>query len=255
VTGFDQNYGDALLLELRRRVRLDTRPWWRRPRTVVAAGAIVVALGLGGTTAGALAGYIVLPGAPSITTLGTAIVQEHQGSATIDLGTRPSGATDIAFVFTCLSPGTFVFAGGASEICAQSDVPDPASGTFPLTAGQHTTTVTAPAEASWRMSLTYVNSVTTPWAINAHGQSYGVENTSGTPDLISVEATNARDGYVFRTQLADADGTSAAAGFTSPQDALDWQKRMAGKKISVPVYLSDGTTKIGEFVIDYPPSQ
>lgn len=70
--------------------------------------------------------------------------------------------------------------------------------------------------------------------------------TKGEPDLISVIATNGALGHVYRTELEDANGTTAAQEFTTPEDALAWQEARRHPTHS-PVYESDGTTQIGEF--------
>jgi hypothetical protein len=54
---------------------------------------------------------------------------------------------------------------------------------------------------------------------------------------------------VYAEELNEANGSTASESFTSPADALAWQETRKGKTYSVPVYESDGTTTIGEFVI------
>jgi hypothetical protein len=184
--------------------------------------------------------------------LGEAIVEEHRGTATVELGTAPNGATNIAVEFWCLSAGEFTLGDGSMITCDASDNESLASATLPLAEGQHSTSVSTTPDALWRLSAAYVNSTTTPWAINANGQTYGVANEHGTPDLVAVLATDGQLGYAFAAEIADADGTTAAEGFETPQEALDWQEAMAGKSIIVPVYLSDGTTRIGDFEIRFP---
>jgi uncharacterized iron-regulated membrane protein len=89
---------------------------------------------------------------------------------------------------------------------------------------------------------------TTDWPKNAQGQTYGsaAEATSpqDEPDLILAEATNGRVGYVLRTDL---EGPTP----TTPQEALSEQAAQAGKDQAIPVYLSDGTTKIGVFIVSH----
>ena len=222
-------------------------------RAIVSVVAVIAALALGGTAA-ATAGYIVLPGSPSAVALGKTIVGEHHGTATVDLGAPPTGATNIAVEFWCLTTGTFTLGDGSEVTCSAADIGSRSGATLPLAEGQHSTTVRTSVNASWRLSAAYVNSTTTPWAINGDGKSFGVANDHGTPDLIAVATTDGKCGYAFAKQIADADGSAAAAAFTSPQKALDWQKEMAGKRIIVPVYLSDGKTRIGDFVVSYPPN-
>ena len=249
--GFEPTFGSSLRTELQRRVRLAARPVWRRPRVLVTAAGVAVTLALGGTAA-ATAGLIVLPGAPNVVPLGKAVAEQHQGTSSVDLGTPPAGATNIAVEFWCLSPGNFTLGDGSVVTCDASDVGSRSVATLPLATGQHSTSVSTSNDAQWKLSAAYVNSTTTPWAVNAHGQSYGVPNSHGTPDLVAVQTTDGKDGYALATEIADANGTTAAKTFKSPQDALDWQKSMAGKTVVVPVYLSDGTTRIGDFDVVYP---
>lgn len=251
MSGFETTFGSSLRTELQRRVRLASRPMWRRPRVIAAVVGVVAALALGGTAA-ATAGLLVLPGAPTVASLGTPTTEQHRGPATVDLGAPPAGATNIAVEFWCLSAADFTLGDGSLVTCKRDDVGSRSSATLPLAVGQHSTSVSTAPGAEWRLSAAYVNSTTTPWAVNVHGQSYGVVNEHGTPDLIAVQTADGKDGYALASELAQADGTVAAKGFKNPQDALDWQKAMAGKTIVVPVYLSDGTTRIGDFDITYP---
>lgn len=104
--------------------------------------------------------------------------------------------------------------------------------------------------ASAVATLQYLTHVPTALGVNANGDTYGATgSTQGEPDLIAVIATNGQEGYVYRTDLEEADGTAAANGFTSPADALAWQEENAGNVHLIPVYESDGTTTIGEFQV------
>lgn len=120
---------------------------------------------------------------------------------------------------------------------------------IPLATGQHTITITADSAVRWTKSVTYVIQTITNWAINEQGESYGVQNANGTPDLVAVIATNGKTGYAHSADLADADGTQAATAFKNPEEALAWQRAHKGMSFSVPVYESDGTTLLGEFII------
>jgi hypothetical protein len=88
---------------------------------------------------------------------------------------------------------------------------------------------------------------------NEAGQTYGAEDENMSfedrPDLILVQATNGREGYMLRESLDDVTGANAS----SPQEALEWQRRQddAGwDRRVIPVLLSDGLTQIGVFEID-----
>ncbi len=91
------------------------------------------------------------------------------------------------------------------------------------------------------------------YAVNAHGETFGsaadASNREQEPDLIRAYATNGRLGYVRRTELEVADGTTAALSFTSPEQALAWQQERGGRSFPVPVYAEDGTTVVGEFLV------
>lgn len=90
------------------------------------------------------------------------------------------------------------------------------------------------------------------YATNAQGQTFGSAMSAVSPDtepdLILVVATNGREGYVLKAELDDANGTTAAATFKSPEEALVWQSAHTGP-VSVPVYQSDGRTPVGEFTV------
>ncbi|MFE4542246.1 hypothetical protein [Arthrobacter sp. NPDC056727] len=86
----------------------------------------------------------------------------------------------------------------------------------------------------------YVKQERTEWGINAKGETYGVESSEkGTPDLIAVIASNGVSGYVYAKELAGPAPTNlvdAAKNFSSPRPPRE-----------IPVYLSDGQTKVGTF--------
>lgn len=87
---------------------------------------------------------------------------------------------------------------------------------------------------------------------NEAGQTYGAEDDNVSfedrPDLILVQATNGRQGYVLRETLDEVTG----ANVSSPQEALEWQRRQdeAGwDRLVIPVFLSDGVIQIGVFEV------
>lgn len=97
------------------------------------------------------------------------------------------------------------------------------------------------------------------YAVNQDGLTYGSArqaNSPGTePDLIQAVATNGAEGYVLKSDLDEANGTTAAESFTSPEEALAWQVNEGAADRSIPVYRSDGVTVIGEFLITGTDSQ
>jgi len=82
------------------------------------------------------------------------------------------------------------------------------------------------------------------WPINESGQTYGAQGSSPiAPDLIAVMATNWEPGYVLAEDLAAVDGSSV----TTPEEAGEWSKAHNGTYTDIPVYKSDGVTKVGIF--------
>jgi len=220
----------------------------RRWRWRISAGFIV---GLSLTAGGvALAtGFFSPPGGPINTTLGNIVTATRTGPATIDVGTPPAGATDISLTLTCLSPGTFDFPNGSNIVCDQTDMSRPAAyrrafEIVPLTSDSGQVRIQTSASAQWTLQAAYVNQVKTAWGVNANGQTYGVVNQSGTPDLIAVVIDHGKTGgYVTKHDLDCASGDAVS----SPAQAATWDQR--NYNITIPVYESDGTTVIGQFVV------
>ncbi|MFC5931550.1 hypothetical protein D6T64_04260 [Cryobacterium melibiosiphilum] len=251
---FDPVFSAAIRSELDARVTAPTaRISLRRRHLRLGAGIFAGASILIGGAAAA-AGLLTMPGAQEVTELGVSVVETATGTAAVQLGAVPDGATGILVSLTCLTPGTFSFDDGASIGCDMDDVGQPTGGgsyTLNFSPEQQFITITTAPESSWTIAATYVSERTTEWAINANGETYGALNESGEPNLIAVTATNGNGGFVHAGELAHANGSEQAATFTSPEQALAWQDSMAGKTVSVPVYQNDGETRVGEFTIQY----
>ena len=222
------------------------RRWRWRVGTGMFLGVTLVAGGV------ALAsGVFSLPGAPVDSPLGNVVTATRTGTATIDIGTPPAGATDLSLSFTCLTAGTFDFPDGSSSVCDAADLLRPpiyrsGSEVLPLTPGVDTVTITTSANASWTLQVTYVNRVATPWGVNASGETYGVQNQSGTPDLIAVVIDQGKtQGYVEASELNCASGSAVE----SLAQARKWDQDSQNRNVSIPVYESDGTTVIGTFIV------
>lgn len=229
-------------------VTTSARPKRRR---ALLAGGITLTLAFGGTAAAAATGLIPLPGGTEITELTETTSGTFTGTAALELGERPADATGVAVSLTCLTPGTFTFADGAAVTCTTAfDTAHPSTYLVPADAvtGNHVSIATS-SESVWSMTATWVRAETTDWAVNADGYTYGVINESGEPDLIAVMTTDNKPGYVWRSDLHNADGTTAAESFTSPEDALRWQEADADTVHYIPVYEADGTTQIGQFQV------
>ncbi|HEX3617843.1 MAG TPA: hypothetical protein VHU61_14985 [Solirubrobacteraceae bacterium] len=224
--------------------RVDTSAGRRRrfrwPRTMglrVGLVAAVIAAG-GGVAAGTGLLSLWPPGGPVLTPLAAPVTVTGSGTQTISLGAQPAGANAIHLEFWCLTGGAFTFADGSSTDCQDAAGPsDVTSATLPLTAGQDSTVITAATGQRWRATATYVSATVSPWQTNASGQTYGVANQNGSPDLVDVIATNGRQGYAYAGQLQ-----SPLA--TNPSQAATWDSR---PDRIITVYKSDGKTPIGVF--------
>ena len=216
---------------------LATRTRLRRVGLGVGAGAGVALL----LTAGALAVAAGVPGEHVISPLGTIISASHSGTATIDLGSRPEAANAARITLVCTSDGTFAIA-DALLTCGTGGADVGGSLTIADLALDGTSfTVTADAGASWDIVAQYVATVTTEWAVNSNGQTYGTANENGVPDLTAAQATNGEQGYVYFTDLWRTDGASA--------DSVRVYESDGTSAYVIPVYKSDGITVIGEFPI------
>lgn len=248
----DEVFSDALRAELLTRVQ-KAAPARARKRTRLWTGTAVFAgIGVLGGVGATAAGIFSTPGSSQVTPLAAPVTETHTGTATVQLGPAPEGTTGIDMQLNCLTPGRFTLEDGANIICSQTDVGTPRdwSGyTVPFKAGDESITIATSSEARWKLTAQYVDTQITDWGVNANGDTYGAENENGSPDLVAVMATNGRLGYAYRTDLDDANGTTASKTFKSPADALAWQESIKGKTFVVPVYDSTGKMFVGEFVI------
>ena len=223
------------------------RRWRWRAGTGMFLGVTLVAGGV------ALAsGVFSLPGAPVDSALGNVVTATRTGTATIDIGAPPATATDVSLALTCHSVGTFYFPNGSSMSCDSAylthtpPIDRQASEVVPLTAGLDTVTITTSSNATWTLQAMYVNQVTTPWGVNASGETYGVSNQNGTPDLVAVIINQgSTHGYVKESELNCAAGGDVA----SPAEAVAWDRVSQNRNVSIPVYESDGVTVVGTFIV------
>lgn len=234
----DDRYGGALRAALIEHVEAATARRRRtRLRVVAGAGAGVLVLG-GGVAAAAAAGWLPLPGGDVVTTEAPAVTVSRTGTATVQLGAVPKGATDVMLKLTCLTAGTFEFQDGASLVCSAVDAGTRfgvATYKLHLAPGQHSATITTTDGARWTLSATYAHVAVSEWGKNADGLTYGLANTRGTPDLVAVIATNGRSGYAYNRDLNPPGPTGLQTGSEPTR--------------TIPVYTSDGHTRIGVFVI------
>ncbi|MFF2317948.1 peptidase M56 family protein [Arthrobacter sp. NPDC058097] len=240
----DERFSKALEAELVSRVQKTAPARNRRQaRLWLSAGALAGAGLLGGIGA-ATAGLFTLPGGENTTPLASPSTTVHTGTATVELGEPPQGTTGIAMELTCLTAGRFEWPDGAASTCSDVDAASPTAGwsgyTISLAPGQHSVTIRTEPESRWKLTARYVKQERTEWGINAKGETYGVESSEkGTPDLIAVIASNGVSGYVYAEEL------SAGPAPTNPEDAAKNFSIPTPREL--PVYLSDGQTKVGTF--------
>lgn len=195
----------------------------------------------------------VPPGATTVIELSEPVTVTRTGTSTVQLGEPPAGATGVALRVDCLGAGRFTFPDGSAMECGEAPATDRPLADLPLSEANvmpldTEVTITTTSDASWQLMATYARTELTEWGVNAKGETFGVTNVHGDPDLVGVVATNGRLGYAYDADLDRAGGPEP----TSPEHALELQEERAGKSLSAPVYESDGETVIGEFVITAP---
>jgi hypothetical protein len=206
---------------------------WRHTGIVVGVG-VGLSVGGGVALAQGVFSQAPQPGSPSEAQLAKPVVVTRTGTATINLGPVPRKANAVSLNLTGLSVGTFHFPGTSSMSCSTSDIRQPgpkgceSSEVVPLQAGQHTVTITTSANALWKLRAIYVHQVITAWKVNAHGQTYGVPNKHGFPDLVAVDQ-GGHSGYVKSSDFFCFGASN-------------------GDNVAIPIYKSNGTTRIGTFI-------
>lgn len=181
-----------------------------------------------------------LPGGEKVTRLDDGATDAMTGPAEIDLGAPPAAATHLEVHLTCLTAGRIEWPDGSSMTCGPEDAGSPSFTLIPINPDSTTYRFIAGPEDRWRFEIFYVLREITDWATNESGETYGVQNQRGTPDLVAVVATNGQQGYARRADLNDPRPKT-------PGEALEYQ-RTRGPATPIPVYKSDGETVIGEFV-------
>lgn len=192
-----------------------------------------------GTIAGAAVltgGAIVASGFPGETTttpIGSVVTGTYTGTASVELGAAPADADVVILDVTCVEGHgviTVPLSRGESVEWDCDARPDPthiASGRLP---GPGSTSITIAADpgTQWTVTARYATTSTTEWGVNANGQTYGVANENGVPDLSPALATNGKVGYILNRELLSLG---------------------VGEEGFINVYESDGTTVIGQFFI------
>jgi hypothetical protein len=220
----------------------------RRRKWLIGAGLGGVTL-FAGTAAAAATGLLSLPGTSVDTPKSSAVTGSYVGSQTVSLGAPPEGVSGVSVSLHCLTPGHFDLPGGGRLVCTDADFAGTSTRAgfdafiVPISdIKDGDLRVSALGGAKWELAAHYVNSETLPWSVNADGQTYGVVNDNGTPDLVAAIATNGTEGYVHREDLEPDDGASVVDGQSMPRSTQEGRRE-------INVYASDGVTFLGTFVI------
>jgi hypothetical protein len=201
----------------------------RRNRGIAAVAGTAALAGL--LTGGAIV-ISGLPGETTTTPLGGVVSGTFTGTASLDLGSPPDGAGAVILDITCTEGGTMAVPLVNNEAVSwdcgnpiKADATHIVDGRLP-DPGSTSITITADPGTEWSVTAQYASRSTTAWQVNANGQTYGVPNENGLPDLSAAEATNGARGYILNADLFDFVGEG-----------------------TIDVYESDGTTVIGQFPI------
>jgi len=207
----------------------------RRARALAVGVGLVVVAGL---TTGAAVVVNSLPGTSTATAISDIRSATHTGTGTVELGPAPERASAVIVTLACLNQvGTVSVETNSQSGNVEHDVESLLCGagrTKPArivdaavpARGSTGITITASPGTKWSATAQYASTSTTPWGVNARGQTYGKCTTKGCPDLIAAQVVDGEEGYVSGKQEAAFRGT----GY-------------------IPVYKSDGATVIGRFSI------
>ena len=213
----------------------------RNARILITSLAAVAVLAV---TTGAAVAVNNLPGATTVTAVGSGVTVTNTGTAQIDLGPNTRKANSVILSVTCVSgtgklsipitPSAVQQLSTGKVTSTDTESTSWSCGTVSRTVHIHdgylapdatSITVTADPGTTWKAVASYGKSVTNPWNINANGQTYGAVNKEfGQPDLQGAQATNGKIGYIFTNQMFSVRGVGC-----------------------INVYESDGTTVIGQF--------
>lgn len=207
--------GRSRLQQRQRRVRMTSSLIAVAAVAIITSAAAIVAAGLPGSTTTSAFGEMTA-------------TATYTGPAVIDIGRAPEGANAVIVDITCMNDVGMVTAptdeGDAGFHCRDNRgrTAHFLNGQLPAV-GTTTISIGASPGTQWKATVQYASASTSDWAVNANGQTYGVENASGHPDLVPARADNGRKGWALFSQWYEAE-----------------------KPETVNVYESDGTTVIGQ---------
>lgn len=187
----------------------------------------------------------VLPGTVLVTIVGDAKIERIEGSATV-VAEVPENASHVRVTVVCESEGTWEWGledqGTTTTACTADNVGS--NGYFDLDAVGSTANVVFITEPNSKAVVTIqpILRIETAWGVNESGQTFGVtKDGAGDPDLLAVVGIapdgGLVDGYVYSTDL---NGPTPTGLVTDDQGHGDRE---------IPVYLSDGKTRVGVFTI------
>ena len=198
----------------------------RRVTAAFSVAAAAVAL-----TGGAIVA-IGMPGETTTTPVGSFVKGTYTGTTSLDLGPVPDGVGAVIIDVTCIQGGLIEVPLNGSNADAVSWQCNVRKDTVHITDGKlpdpgsTSITITADPGTQWTVTAQYAATSTTGWGVNDDGQTYGIPNRNGTPDLTPALATNGREGYISNHELVFFVGEG-----------------------TINVYESDGITVIGQFPI------
>jgi hypothetical protein len=209
----------------------------RRVR-ILAVGIGIVAIA-GVTTAAAIV-VNNLQGSTTVVPIGGISTATHTGTGTVDLGPAPADAGAVILRVTCLNQqGTVSIEtkpqnpGSAGDFltiyCDGRTTPVHITDGLLPKPGSTTITITADPGTKWKATAEYASSSTSAWGVNSRGQTFGLCNHNGCPDLMAAQVVNGEEAYVNTKEFDTFEGS----GY-------------------IKVYKSDGTTVVGRFAIGIP---
>lgn len=174
----------------------------RQQRRSRALATSLAAIGVAGAITGAAVVINALPGETTTTPIGSVTTATGTGPGTIELGTPPDGATDVIIDLDCDQGSATVPAGrgGLDSVTIDCDFARDASvhiknGALPES-GTTYVRITADPGTTWTASAQYAIATSTEWAVNEHGETYGVDNENGVPDLTPALTADDRVGWM-----------------------------------------------------------
>lgn len=186
-----------------------------------------------------------MPGLAIDTAYTDPVTMTHTGTATVDLGPRPPETEEIVFSVECLSPGQVTLPYGITACTNDESAAALSAGTenyIPLDPEQDSLVIKAPEETRYRITTRYAISDVTDWKMNANGQTYGLKNRNGTPDLVPVTTSKDEAGWAYADDIEEVGGFQTGP----PKNAKSTPGPTLKKDTTVPVYKSDGSTLIGK---------